>query len=922
MEKENTIFLHLLLLFILPLKLCAEEFVVPNNTMETIDVGVILDLDTWTGKVGLSCIEMAISDFYATHHNHKTRLKLHVRDSKNDIVEAASEAIELLKTVRVQAILGPQTSAQADFVADIGNKTHVPVISFSATSPFLSSTQTPYFVRTAPSDSSQVQPILAIIRHFGWREVVPIYEDTDYGRGIVPFLTDALQDINVKVPYQSVISPLASDDQILRELHNLMTKQTRVYVVHMSLSLASRVFLKAREVGMMSKGYSWITTSGLTNFLFSLDSSVIDSMQGVLGVKPYVPRSRDLKNFRKRWRRKFHKENPEIHLDRVQLDAFGLWAYDSFGALAMAVEQVSLHSEGFKKFDTRKNSSGLTAIGVSQVGHKLIKELERTRFKGLNGEFHLIDGEKPSPGFEIVNVVEKGERRIGFWTPRNGLSKELNPNDQKKNFSTCKKNILGDITWPGEGKEVPKGWEIPTSGKKMRVGVPIKDGFLEFVKVKQNLSSNTPPNVTGFCISVFEAVMKQLPYSIDYEYVPFELACGPGSLSYNDLVYKVHLKEIDAVVGDLTILGNRSLYVDFTLPYTESVVSMVVPIKGDERKNAWIFLKPLKMDLWLTIGALLIFTGFVVWVLEHRINADFRGPPQRQVGMIFWFSFSTLVFAHKEKILSNLSRFVMIIWVFVVLVLTSSYTASLTSMLTVEQLQPTITDIKDIIKNGEYVGFQEGSFVAGLMESLNVNKSKLRAYGSIEEYHEALSKGSRCGGVSAIVDEMPYIKLFLAKYCNKYTLAGRTYKIAGFGFAFPKGSPLVADMSQAILNITEGAKMSEIEHESFGQQVDCLEQRESTVSSDSLTMESFRGLFLIAGVSSSFALFIFFFIFLHEQRDIIKSEGSVRQKVASMIKQFDQKKDISAHKSHKKKSPDEGHARDVRNGEVTSNMSN
>ncbi|KAM0017594.1 putative ionotropic glutamate receptor [Helianthus debilis subsp. tardiflorus] len=74
--------------------------------------------------------------------------------------------------------------------------------------------------------------------------------------------------------------------------------------------------------------------------------------------------------------------------------------------------------------------------------------------------------------------------------------------------------------------------------------------------------------------------------------------------------------------------------------------------------------------------------------------------------MIFWFSFSRLVFAHREKLIRNLSRFVVIVWVSVVLVLTSSYTASLTLMLTVEQLRPTHTDINQIRKNGESVGYQ------------------------------------------------------------------------------------------------------------------------------------------------------------------------------------------------------------------------
>ena len=41
----------------------------------------------------------------------------------------------------------------------------------------------------------------------------------------------------------------------------------------------------------------------------------------------------------------------------------------------------------------------------------------------------------------------------------------------------------------------------------------------------------------------------------------------------------------DAVVGDTTIVANHSLYVDFTLPYTKSGVSMVVLVEDDENKN-------------------------------------------------------------------------------------------------------------------------------------------------------------------------------------------------------------------------------------------------------------------------------------------------------------------------------------------------
>lgn len=100
------------------------------------------------------------------------------------------------------------------------------------------------------------------------------------------------------------------------------------------------------------------------------------------------------------------------------------------------------------------------------------------------------------------------------------------------------------------------------------------------------------------------------------------------------------------MVGDITIMANRSRFVDFTLPFTESGVSMIVPVKGDDRKKAWIFTEPLKTELWIAVGASFLYTGIVIWVLEHRVNGEFRGTPGRQVGMILWFSFSTLVFAH------------------------------------------------------------------------------------------------------------------------------------------------------------------------------------------------------------------------------------------------------------------------------------
>jgi ionotropic glutamate receptor len=40
--------------------------------------------------------------------------------------------------------------------------------------------------------------------------------------------------------------------------------------------------------------------------------------------------------------------------------------------------------------------------------------------------------------------------------------------------------------------------------------------------------------------------------------------------------------------------------------------------------------------MWLVTGIFFLVVGVVVWILEHRVNDDFRGPPKRQIATIIW----------------------------------------------------------------------------------------------------------------------------------------------------------------------------------------------------------------------------------------------------------------------------------------------
>ncbi|TKY73071.1 Glutamate receptor 2.9 [Spatholobus suberectus] len=618
----------------------------------------------------------------------------------------------------------------------------------------------------------------------------------------------------------------------MKELNKLKLMATKVFLVHMGSELGCKLFLAAKKAGMMTMGYAWIVTEGLSAEVDPMVLKCMDSMQGVLGVRPSPNHSNRLEHFKERWKGLAGKGNNKSNV--VSVTIFGLWAYDTVWALAKAVENVWRESSPSQK----------------QNVTTLLNTILATKFHGLSGNFHLVKGQLEPSTLEVFNVVEKAERSIGNWMPERGLSKLKPPK------------------WPGNTTEPPA---------KLRIGIPAANSVNEFKKV------------LNFSFDVFSEALKVLPFSLHYEFFPYKKH-GETAGTYDELIMQIKEKRYDAVVGDVTIVANRSKYVDFTMSFSESGVAMLVLAKHDERQNIWIFLKPFSWDLWLTTGAAFVFTGFIVWFIEHRSNSEFRGTPTNQLGMVLWFSFSTLVFAHRERVVNNWSRFVLIIWFFVVLIITQSYTASLASILTVQKLQPVFMDAEEIKRNNYFVGYHQGSFVRGLLtEKLGFNESKLKGYDGPEAYKQALSLGSNNGGVAAIFDEIIFINIFLVKYgFKKYQMVGPTYKTDGFAFAFPRNSPFVPYFSRAIVNVTENKTTFDgIKKKYFSS--DVMSEDASTsmaFGSPNLTLKSFGGLFIITLFTSLFALTVHLFKFIHPKWTARDFQISLSEMMTELAKHF------------------------------------
>nr|AGN92471.1 glutamate receptor 1 [Echinochloa crus-galli] len=840
-------------------------------------VGALFTYDSTIGRAARLAIELAIDDVNADATVLAgTKLNLVAQDTNCSGFIGIMEALELMEK-NVVAVIGPQSSGIGHAISHVVNELHVPLLSFAATDPTLSTTEYPYFLRTTISDYFQMNAVASIVDYYQWKTVTAIFVDDDYGRGGVSALGDALAAKRARISYKAAIPPNSNSDVISDVLFRANMMESRIMVVHVNPDTGMRIFSIANKLQMMASGYVWIVTDWLAAVLDSSASRDLKEkshIQGLIVLRQHTPESDARIKFISKWNNM--ARNRSI---ASGLNSYGFFAYDSVWAVARAIDQFLNTGQqiNFSTDPRLPNSNGstlhLSSLKIFDGGEQLLQQLLLTNFTGLTGPVQFgLDRNLVRPSYDILNVGGSDLRLIGYWSNHSGLSVAAPEILYQKppNTSTSPEQLY-NVVWPGDSTTTPRGWVFPNNGQPLRVGVPIKASFKELV------SGRGPDNVTGYCIDVFNAAIKLLPYPVPCQFVT--IGDGTKNPSYLDIIKSVAGNSLDAAVGDFAIVRNGTQLAEYTQPYVEAGLVIVAPVKQISA-SAWAFLKPFTLEMWCVTGALFILVGIVVWLLEHRINEEFRGTPRHQITTIFWFSFSTMFYSHRQNTVSALGRFVLIIWLFVVLIITSSYTASLTSILTVQQLETGITGLDSLISSSLPIGYQGGKFTKRyLTKDLNVAESRLVPLNTIQEYADALNRGPKNGGVAAIVDEKPYIDIFLSYYCN-FRIVGQQFTREGWGFAFQRDSPLAADMSTAILQLSESGQLQRI-HDEWFTRPGCAADDDTEVGATRLGLGSFSGLFLMCAMTCLFALVVYFIRICWQYNKYSNSEAAAEPSVAA-----------------------------------------
>ncbi|CAN4122675.1 unnamed protein product [Withania somnifera] len=171
--------------------------------------------------------------------------------------------------------------------------------------------------------------------------------------------------------------------------------------------------------------------------------------------------------------------------------------------------------------------------------------------------------------------------------------------------------------------------------------------------------------------------------------------------------------------------------------------------------------------------------------------------------------------------------------------------------MTVPRLEPSVLTVDYLIRTNAAVGCNNKSFIIRYLVNLQFKRENIKEISSIHDYPKAFEKGE----ISAAFFVVPHAKVFLAKYCKGYTKSGPVFKLGGFGFVFPKGSPLAVDISEAVLRVSQSGEINQLEEQMLISS-NCSSSSSAEEQDPGLGPELFSGPLLISGVICGIVLLI------------------------------------------------------------------
>jgi len=296
--------------------------------------------------------------------------------------------------------------------------------------------------------------------------------------------------------------------------------------------------------------------------------------------------------------------------------------------------------------------------------------------------------------------------------------------------------------------------------------------------------------LTGFSVELWQAIAE-------------EMRLGGTLVEHStvkDLLEAVKAGKADLGISAISITAERSTEFDFSQPMFDAGLQIMVRDQPGGTSAGETLRLLLSFAFLPFVGLTLLFilvpAHFVWWSERHHPrgmienHAYFPG-----IFEACWWAASTLATQADQMPRSAFGRAIAVLWMFTSVVFVAYFTASVTSSLTVQQLQGDIKGPEDL--PGKQVATTTGSTSALYLRQQNANVTE---FPKIEQAYEALLSGQ----ADAVVFDSPVLLYYSAHQGKgKVTLVGPIFRRESYGIVFPQNSPYRLHVNNALLTLKE-----------------------------------------------------------------------------------------------------------------------